>query len=305
MTGDPLACGDLIAWRRFAYGKAAAEDGDFGAAAEMFEQALEQAPHWPPAWFALAEARQALGDAAGAAAAFRKTLKADPSDAQGAQARLALLGEGEAPTALPRAYVRRLFDDYAPRFEAHLTDGLDYRGPALILEALDSAAPGRRFAAALDVGCGTGLTGAALRARCDRLTGVDVSPAMIAKARARGVYDSLEAVDAMAFLSLSPPGTFDCVVAADTLPYFGELEPLFAASRRTLIDGGLFVFSVETFDGDHFRLGPAMRFAHAWNYVDRTAKATGLYPVTVWPTGVRHEAGVELPGLICVLATKD
>jgi hypothetical protein len=33
---DPLACGDLIAHRRYVYGKAAAEDGDWAAAAEMF-----------------------------------------------------------------------------------------------------------------------------------------------------------------------------------------------------------------------------------------------------------------------------
>jgi len=83
-SADPLACGDLIAWRRYAYGKAAAEDGDWTAAAEMFAQAIERAPD-----FALAEAQQELGSVAGAAAALRRTLEADPSDAQGAAARLA------------------------------------------------------------------------------------------------------------------------------------------------------------------------------------------------------------------------
>jgi predicted TPR repeat methyltransferase len=52
-SADPLACGDLIAWRRYAYGKAAAEDGDWTAAAEMFAQAIGRAADWPPAWFAL------------------------------------------------------------------------------------------------------------------------------------------------------------------------------------------------------------------------------------------------------------
>jgi hypothetical protein len=45
MAHDPLACGDLIAERRFAYAKAAADDGDWSAAAEIFDQALERAPH--------------------------------------------------------------------------------------------------------------------------------------------------------------------------------------------------------------------------------------------------------------------
>ena len=53
MAADPLTAGDLIAERRFAYAKAAAKDGDLGAAAELFEQALERAPHWAGAWFAL------------------------------------------------------------------------------------------------------------------------------------------------------------------------------------------------------------------------------------------------------------
>ena len=114
MTHDPLAAGDLIAERRFAYAKAAADEGDFAAAAELFEQALERAPNWAAAWFALAEAREKLGDLDAAAQAFRETLAADPADAQGALARLALIG-GHAPgrcrrpmsrgcsTAMPRA----------------------------------------------------------------------------------------------------------------------------------------------------------------------------------------------------------
>ena len=74
------------------------------------------------------------------------SLVADPADAQGARARLALIGRADAPRALPQAYVARLFDDYAPRFDAHLTENLGYRAPALIADALGATAPGRRFA---------------------------------------------------------------------------------------------------------------------------------------------------------------
>ena len=48
------------------------------------------------------------------------SLALDPADVQGAMPRLALIGRADAPGALPEAYVARLFDDYAPRFEAHL-----------------------------------------------------------------------------------------------------------------------------------------------------------------------------------------
>src|ERR1700722_18272810 len=191
VTHDPLASGDMISERRVTYAKASREESDWSAAAELFEQALERAPNWAAAWFALGEAREKLGDVEAAAQAFRETLLADPTDAQGATARLALIGQGDAPRALPLAYVARLFDDYAPRFDKHLTDNLGYRAPALIAEALSAVASGRRFASALDLGCGTGLMGAELRSHTDRLAGVDLSATMIAKARERGVYDRL------------------------------------------------------------------------------------------------------------------
>ena len=214
---DPLVCGDPLAERRFAYARAAAGEGDFATAADVLEQALERAPDWAAAWFALGEARARLGDVDAAAEAFGAALRSDPADAQGAAARLALIGRGDPPSSLPAAYVARLFDQYAPRFEAHLTGALGYRAPALIADALSAAAPGRRFASALDIGCGGGLMGEALRDRVGHLTGVDLSPAMIAKARERGVYDALVVGDATALMRRAAPATFDLIVAADSL----------------------------------------------------------------------------------------
>ena len=300
MTRDPLSAGDIIAERRFAYAKAAAEEGNWGAAAEVFEQALELAPHWAAARFALGEAREKLGDFEAAAQAFRETLVADPADAQGAAARLALIGRGDAPGALPQAYVARLFDDYAPRFDKHLTDNLRYRAPAVIAGALSAIAPGRRFASALDLGCGTGLMGAELRSHTDRLAGVDLSAAMIAKAREHGFYDRLVVGDALSMLGREPPKTFDLIVAADALVYFGDLAPLFVAVVRVLTSDGLFAFSVETCEGDGFKLEPTMRFAHSRSYVETTAREVGLQPLLIRSASTRREAGADVPGLICI-----
>ena len=300
MTRDPLSAGDLIAERRFAYAKAAAEEGNWGAAAEVFEQALELAPHWAAARFALGEAREKLGDFEAAAQAFRETLVADPADAQGAAARLALIGRGDAPGALPQAYVARLFDDYAPRFDKHLTDNLRYRAPALIAGALSAIAPGRRFGSAFDLGCGTGLMGAELRSHTDLLAGVDLSAAMIAKAREHGFYDRLVVGDALSMLGREPPKTFDLIVAADALVYFGDLAPLFVAVVRVLTSDGLFAFSVETCEGDGFKLRLTMRFAHSQSYVEATARGVGLQPLVIRTASTRREAGADAPGLICI-----
>jgi predicted TPR repeat methyltransferase len=303
MTRDPLASGDLIAERRFAYAKAAAEDGDWSAAAELFEQALERAPNWAAAWFGLAEAREKLGDHDAAAQAFCDTLVADPADAQGAMARLALIGRGEAPGALPQAYVARLFDEYAPRFDAHLTKNLGYRAPALIGDALSAAAPGRRFASALDLGCGTGLMGEALCGRVDRLVGVDLSAAMVAKAHERSAYDELIIADAVTPMR-ERPSAFDLIVAADVLVYVGDLAPVFAAAATALAAQGRFAFSVETHEGDGFKLEPTMRFAHSRAYVEATAREANLWPLLIQSASTRREAGRDTSGLICVFGSK-
>jgi predicted TPR repeat methyltransferase len=301
---DPLASGDLIAERRFAYAKAAAKDGDWSAAADLYEQTVEQAPHWAAAWFALAEAREKLGDLDAAARAFRGTLTADAADSQGAAARLALIGRGDAPDALPPAYVARLFNDYAPRFDVHLIKNLGYRAPALIAASLSAAAPDRRFASALDFGCGTGLMGEALRDRVDRLTGVDLAPGMIAKARQRGSYDELKVGDAVTMLT-SGRGAFDLIVAADALVYIGDLAPLFAAVGAALTPDGLFAFSVEISEGDEFRLEPTMRFAHSRLYVETKAREAGMGPLLIGSESTRREAGADAPGLICVFERTD
>jgi len=297
---DPLASSDLVVQSRYAYALAAARDGDWLTAAEVLEQALERAPDWPPALFALGEAREKLGDAAGAADAFRATLAADPLDRQGAAARLALLGATPALVDLPPAYVARLFDDYAPRFDRHLAEALGYRGPTLIVEALDALAPGRRFESALDLGCGTGLAGAALRGRVDRLAGVDLSAAMIARASLLAIYDALEVGDVLACLGREE--RYDLLVAVDVLGYLGDLAPLLAAAARALEPSGLFAFTVESCAGVGFMLRATLRFAHAEAYVEATAARAGLRAVAVRQAPLRREAGVDVDGRIYVLA---
>jgi predicted TPR repeat methyltransferase len=268
-------------------------------AAELFEQTLERAPNWAAAWFSLGEVREKLGDLDAAARAFREALAADPADAQGARGRLALIGRGEATGALSPAYVARLFDNYAWRFDKHLIKNLGYRAPALIADALSAIAPGRRFASALDLGCGTGLMGEALQGCIDHLTGVDLSAAMVAKARDRDVYDELLIGDVVAPMR-ERPSAFDLIVAADVFVYIGDLALLFAAVATALASDGLFAFSVETFEGDGFKLEPTMRFAHSRAYIEATAREAGLGPLHIQSASTRREAGEDAPGLICV-----
>ncbi len=183
--------GDLAADRRYGYARDLLKDGEAAAAADLFRQTLELAPGWAPAWFGLGEAAEAAGATDQAVAAYRRVLALSPDDPYGATPRLARLGAGEA--GMTSSYVAALFDEYAPRFELHLTQALDYRGPQILLAALDAVAPQRRFGEAMDLGCGTGLMAEAIRDRVAAIDGVDVSAAMVAQARKRGIYRELAA----------------------------------------------------------------------------------------------------------------
>src|ERR1700691_1047985 len=77
----------------------------------------------------------ARGDLPGAVAAFEQARDADPEDYHGARLQLARLGAAEAAPAMTETYVRRLFDQYAERYDAALTERLGYRGPALLRQA--------------------------------------------------------------------------------------------------------------------------------------------------------------------------
>src|SRR5580700_8379738 len=163
-----VSSGDLIADRRYKWALDQAARGDFAGATDILAQTVELAPAFATAWFALGAIRDRLGDRTGAIAAFEKARDADPQDYHGARLQLARLGSGEAAPAMTETYVRRLFDQYASRYDESLTERLSYRGPILLRDAvqalMDAGGRPMRFATLLDLGCGTGLGGAAFRA---------------------------------------------------------------------------------------------------------------------------------------------
>src|ERR1700727_2248482 len=130
-----LSAGDLMADRRFDFARDLQLKGDLAAAADLLLQAIELAPGFASAWFTLGQIREQLGERDAAIAAFRKALIADPDDRHGAKLRLMLLG-AEQLSGMPPAYVRALFDQYAPKFEAAVVDDLGCRGPALLFKAV-------------------------------------------------------------------------------------------------------------------------------------------------------------------------
>jgi predicted TPR repeat methyltransferase len=301
-----VSSGDLIADRRYKWALDQAARGDFAAAADILAQTVALAPGFATAWFALGAIRDRLGDRAGAIAAFEQARDADPQDYHGARLQLARLGSGAATPAMSETYVRRLFDQYAGRYDTALTERLAYRGPALLREAVEQAmrAASRplHFPSVLDLGCGTGLGGAAFRPVADWLVGVDLSPAMIAQAMAKDFYDRLATTDLADFLTsdASDAAKYHLVLAADVFVYVNDLAPIVAAVARILAPGGLFAFTVETHAGGGVKLLPTLRYAHGAPYIRRALADASLTVASISEVAVRSEKGMPVDSLVVV-----
>ncbi len=93
-------------------------------------------------------------------------------------------------------------------------------------------------------------------------------------------------------------GSFDVVVAADVLCYFGVLDEVITAMRGALRPDGLIVFTVESLpDGaDDWCLAMTGRYAHSPGYL--AAVLACFDEVTIDPCEVRLEAGLPVAGLL-------
>jgi SAM-dependent methyltransferase len=136
------------------------------------------------------------------------------------------------------------------------------------------------------------LCGPLLRPLARRLVGVDLSPKMLSKAAARGVYDQLNCGELSAWLA-SCGQRFEVAVAADVLCYFGDLSAVFAQIRAVLMPGGCFACSLEASSepgsGAPFVLRPHGRYQHDRGYVEVMLTAAGFVAVRLTQAILRYE----------------
>lgn len=296
-----LAPGDAQA--RNNLGNLMQRSGRIDAALGEYEAAIAADPHHREAHSNYGTALYALqraGRGEEAAARARIWVDAHPDNATARHIAGALSGGGVAARA-PDTYVRDAFDMFAPTFEATLAK-LDYRAPRvldlLIARTLARPLPLDRI---LDAGCGTGLAAPMLRARAKTLDGVDLSGAMVARARERGLYDELRVGELIADLT-ARQDAYDLIVAADVLCYFGELADVLGAARAALKPGGAIAFSVERLTdagpGETWRVRPSGRYAHATDALADTLRRAGFVKIAIEPESTRSENGAAVPGAI-------
>lgn len=295
--------GDLIADRRYEMARAYRSGGDLISALDLLAQTVEIAPGFAAAWFDLGSLRELDGDREGAVAAFERALAADPADRHGAGLRLRLLNIGGH--AMSADYVRSVFDQYAAKFDDALA-ALSYSAPELLRRDIEILCEARgrslRFGTMLDLGCGTGLSGAPFRPLVERMEGVDLSAGMIEQARRKALYDRLETGDLTEAVDRyrREDARFNLILAADVFVYCADLTLIVSLVEGVLADDGLFAFTVETHAQDGVILGPKLRYAHGEAHVRGALEAAGLCVLRLEPVSTRNEADVPVPGLLVI-----
>jgi predicted TPR repeat methyltransferase len=220
-------------------------------------------------------------------------------------------GDEEHPASItkcPADYIVGLYSTFAARFDKLLVEKLHYQTPTKLRQLLDTfvdtSETGIKWERAVDLGCGTGLSGLAFIDVVQHLTGVDLSPEMIKKARERTCYDQLVVGDVTSVLDKGQ--SYDLVFACDVFVYFGDLKEVFEGVARSLSNNGLFCFSTEYMEESSEDLRPyslqeCARFAHKKTYLEILAKENGFEIGRLEICPIRKNQGDDVTGMLVVL----
>lgn len=132
-----------------------------------------------------------------------------------------------------------VYEAWANTYEEDLTSNYGYVAPRIAVDAFAEISP--EADSVIDFGCGTGLVGVALYAAgYTRVDGVDISPAMLSEARAKGVYRNLLEADLSKQAAL-PEGHYAGAIAVGCFGS-GHLGPEhFGGLIRAVRPGGTIV----------------------------------------------------------------
>jgi SAM-dependent methyltransferase len=130
------------------------------------------------------------------------------------------------------AELQTLYNAWAAQYNQDLSDQ-DYQAPLHTAQAVLQHSPKpETIVSAFDAGCGTGLSGLALKSVLPNLKvldGVDLSTGMLEQARQTGIYASLSTADLTKPISCKD-NTYDVVICVGTLTH-GHVGPSPALSE--------------------------------------------------------------------------
>lgn len=283
-----------------ALGSAFRQQGNWKAAQSYFQRLLALQPNDAATHSNLGVVLKNLEKTSEAIFHFRRALDLDANNVLARHELAAATGETTETT--PGEYVRQLFDQYASTFEQHLIEDLDYRAPQLICQYLSQVTgEAKFFENVLDLGCGTGLCGTLIKGHSKRLSGVDIAPIMVEKAKEKNIYDILKAADLTVFMK-GAEEKYDLFIAADVFVYIGNLKPIFDAIKQCASKGAYIVFSVEHTETANYLLQYSGRYAHHSAYIQSLSEEQKFCIELSDSVHLRKEKNDWVKGYIYVLS---
>ena len=183
--------------------------------------------------------------------------------------------------------IRTRFDRHAVRYGRNLITHWIGRHELAALQDLIPSPPGPGVTPALDFGCGTGRVTAMLLRQGYRVTGYDLSPAMLAQAQvALGQRPDVTLTSD----SEAIRGPWPLIVALGVLDYYPDAAPIWQEWRHLLAPGGVLVVTA-----------PNANSPLAWLYAVLSRFTCPAHLTTVSKlTLAAHQAGLQISDLRCV-----
>ena len=275
------------------------ENGGVQTAYLCARRLVELNPAHSDAWYDLGDFGDCVGLRVEACASFLKYFYANPDDGEIEHLLIALRDDAPPPRASDRT-IQHNYKTFAKSYETRMLDDLKNQGPERIIALIKSVNGEKEGLDVLDLGCGSGLSGKALKPFAARLTGIDLSPEMLELARKRNIYDRLEVSEITDWLERSEQ-RFDLITSLDCLIYFADLGPITAAAAKRLNPGGVFALSMERGARYPFHLSDTGRYTHHPDHVREVAAKAGLNVAGIEEGFLRYEYGEEVIGLFAVL----
>jgi predicted TPR repeat methyltransferase len=264
----------------------------------FFEKVVSNNPDHAQALNNLGYLYHLEGEVDKAIATYQKLIALDHNATMASHMLAALTGQTTATA--PDTYIRTVFDSFSEHYDESLVDKLGYTVPVQ-LRAMLAGRDSHRFAATLDMGCGTGLSGEAFQGLTEKLIGLDLSSKMLEVAGKKRLYDSLYETDICSFLRENK-ASFDLFLAADVFVYIGDLSEIFTLVKKRAAVGGIFLFSTEL-AAQGFCLKPMGRYGHAESYIRGLAEESGFTVLEVTATNIRKEKKEWIAGNLYMLGT--
>lgn len=278
-----------------------ADEGKWFDAAFRFRVTLFLQPDYPQAWYNLGCSYHRLGKEEKAKDALLKALEQTPGNVN-----TIFMLASIAPDALPPAKrPTRMPDSLVTGFFTSVAEGYDieeakskYNAGKVIYDLLKPLVTSPN-PVVVDLGCGSGIVARPWRAAASAITGVDMTPAMIAQAQKathaeKKLFDQLVTADVGNLPQTLADGTADVVLLVNVAQFIGDLTTTLQGAARLLAPQGVLALTVEPYRTAGFGVSSeTSRFGHSNSYVKQAATNAGLTLVKEVPVLLYPETSVQ------------